>query len=69
MAWLGFASRVNSYATEQEDHPSHWGTTHSSVFLQCLGAILPLLDGCLSAYRLGVKVNLNLACHVGPNRF
>ena len=30
--WLGFASRVNSYANEQEDHPSLWGTTPSSVF-------------------------------------
>ena len=32
VAWLGFASGVNSYANEWEDHPNHWGTTHSSVF-------------------------------------
>ena len=30
--WLGFVSWVPSYATEWEDHPNHWGTTHSSVF-------------------------------------
>ena len=40
MLWLVFASWVNSYANEREDHPNHWGTTHSSVFWQCLGAVL-----------------------------
>ena len=25
------------------DHPNHWGTVHSSVFWQCLGAVLPPL--------------------------
>ena len=27
VAWLGFASGVNSYANEWEDHPSHWEST------------------------------------------
>ena len=31
VVWLGFASWVNSYANEWEDHPNHWGTTHCSV--------------------------------------
>ena len=38
-----FSSWINSYANEWEDHPNHWGTTHSSVFWQCLGAVLPPL--------------------------
>ena len=44
VVWLGFArSRVNSYSKEWEDHPNHWGTTYSSIFLQSLGAVLPPL--------------------------
>ena len=40
VVWLVFSSWVNSYANEREDHPNHWGTTHSSVFWQCLGTVL-----------------------------
>ena len=43
VVWLGFAFGVNSYANEWEDHPNHWGTTHSSIFWQCLGVVLPPL--------------------------
>ena len=32
VVWLVFASWVNSYANEWEDHPNHWGTTYSSIF-------------------------------------
>ena len=28
VVWLVFASWVNSYADEWEDHPNNWGTTH-----------------------------------------
>ena len=38
-----FRAEVNSYANEREDHPSHWGTTQSSIFWQCLRAVLPTL--------------------------
>ena len=41
--WLGFASWVNSYTNEWEDHPNHWWTTHSSVFWQWVGTVLPPL--------------------------
>ena len=51
---LSFASGVKSYANEREDHPSHWGTTHSSLFCH--------LWVCLLAYRLGIKV-----CSIGSN--
>ena len=65
VAWLGFASGVNSYADDGEDHPNHWGTTHSSfdsaLELSCH------LWVCLLAYRLGIKVYLNLTCHLGPS--
>ena len=44
MVWLVFVSWMNSYANEREDHPKHWGTTHSSIFWQCLGTVLPPLD-------------------------
>ena len=30
--WLVFVSWVISYVNEWEDHPNHWGTTHSSIF-------------------------------------
>ena len=43
MVWLVFASWVNSYADEWEDHLNHWGTSHSSVSCHCLGAVLPPL--------------------------
>ena len=47
MVWLVFSSWVNSYANEWEDHPSHWGTTHSSLFYlvpwRC-----PATSGCVS---------------------
>ena len=51
---LGFGSWVNSYANEWEDHPNHWGTTHSSS-----DGVLELschLWVCHLAYRLGIKV-------------
>ena len=43
VVWLVFVSWLNSYVNEWEDHPNHWGTTHSSVFWQCLGTVLPTL--------------------------
>ena len=48
VVWLVFANWVNSYANEREDHPNHWGTTHPSVFRQCLENILPPLGMSLS---------------------
>ena len=46
-----FSSWVNSYANERKEHPNHWGTTHSSVFWQCLGTVLlPLLLLLLSPF-------------------
>ena len=30
VVWLGFASWVNSYASEWEDHPKYWGIIHLS---------------------------------------
>ena len=54
VAWLGFTSGVNSYADDGEDHPNHWGTTHSSS-----DGVLELschLWVCHLAYRLGIKV-------------
>ena len=36
--WLVFLRWVISYANEWEDHSNNWGTTHSLVFWQCLGA-------------------------------
>ena len=65
VVWLGFASWVNSYATEWENHPNPWGTTHSSfdsaLELSCH------LWVCHLTYKLGIKVYLNLTCHLGPN--
>ena len=55
VVWLGFASGVNSYANEWEGHPNHWGTTHSSIFWQCLRAVLHLWV-CHLAYRLGIRL-------------
>ena len=42
VVWLVFSSLVKSYANEWENHPNHWGTTHS-IFWQCLGTLLPPL--------------------------
>ena len=67
--WLGFVRGWNSYANEWEDHPSHWGTTHSSLFWPCALELSCHLWLCLLAYRLGIKVYLNLTCHLGPNWF
>ena len=63
-AWLGFTIGVNFYADEWEDHPNHWGTTHSSIFCQCFRAVLPPLG---VPFAFGIKVYLNLTCHLGPN--
>ena len=43
VVWLVFVNWMNSYANEWEDHPNLWGTTHSSIFWQCLGTVLPPL--------------------------
>ena len=37
---MDITSRVNSDVDEGEDHPNHWGTIHSSLFWQCLRAVL-----------------------------
>ena len=44
VVWLVFVSWLNSYVNEWEDHPNHWGTTHSSIFWQWLGSVLAPLD-------------------------
>ena len=38
--WLVFVGWVISHTNEWEDHSNSWGTTHSSVFWQCLGRVL-----------------------------
>ena len=50
MGWLVFIGWVIAYANEQEDYSNYfwkgaeisriWATVHSSVFLQCLGAVM-----------------------------
>ena len=40
VVWLVFSSWVISYANEWDDHSNSCGTTHSSVFWQCLGTVL-----------------------------
>ena len=57
---------VNLYANEWEDHPSHWGTPTPPSFDPALELSCHLWV-CLLAYRLGIKVYLNLTCHLGPN--
>ena len=56
VVWLGFASWVNSYASEWEDHPNYWGTTHPSVFGQSALQLSCHFWVCHLAYRLGIKV-------------
>ena len=65
VVWLVFASWVNSYANEWENHPNHWGTTHSSVFGQELRTVLPTLGVSLSL-QIGDQ-GLLLTCHLGPS--
>ena len=71
--WLVFVSWVNSYANEWEDHPNHWGPTHSSIFgalkLSChLGVsfILQIGDQVLVEFDLSscIDLILNSLCHV-----
>ena len=63
---LGFGGGVNSYDNKWEDHPSHWEpptppAVDSALELFCH------LRACLLAYRLEIKVCLNLTCPVGSS--
>ena len=55
VVWLGFASWVNSYANEWEDHPTHWGATHSPSLDSDLELSCQLWV-CHLACRLEIKV-------------
>ena len=65
VVWLVFASWVNSQANDWEDQPNHWGTIGSHLLT--LPWSSPATSGCHLAHRLGIKVYLNLTCHLGPN--
>ena len=68
LVWLGFASWVNSCANVWEDHPNH-GEPHTPPSFDSALKLSCHLWVCHLAYRLGLKVYLNLTCHLGLNWF